>query len=56
VEKSGEPSLLLPSSEQFAVDGVESQGVALGERGKRDITAAHGAWPPPAVWTGISPG
>jgi hypothetical protein len=32
------------------VGGIESEGIAVSDPGNRDITASHGASPPPAVW------
>ena len=49
VEQGGEPSLFLAPSQESMEGGIESEAVAVCEPGIRDITASHGASPPPAV-------
>jgi hypothetical protein len=49
VNEGGEPSLFLAPSEQFMAGGIESEGVAVSERGIGDMTASHGGSPPSAV-------
>jgi hypothetical protein len=49
VKEGGEPSLFLAPSEQSMVGGIESEGVAVSERGIGHMTASHGGSPPPAV-------
>jgi hypothetical protein len=49
VKEGGEPSLFLAPSEQSMVGGIESEGVAVSERGIGHMTASHGGSLPPAV-------
>jgi hypothetical protein len=49
VKEGGEPSLFLAPSQQFVVDGTESQGTVLSESGMLDMIAGHGDTQPPTV-------
>jgi hypothetical protein len=49
VQERGEPTLFLSPPEQSMAGGIESEGVAVSEPRIGEITAGHGASPPPAV-------
>jgi hypothetical protein len=49
VKEGGKPSLFLAPSEQSMAGGIESEGVAVSERGIGHMTASHEGSPPPAV-------